>query len=127
VDVSVLLQDAGSGEPVSQVPILVRLKPRDRPEGALSHPATTETATNKLFRAAEFDLPEPGLWDVEIILEDRQGPLQVHFAMEAAEALPRLGEMAAWIAWPAAAVLLFGVHQALVWRRTNRRPPMTRT
>jgi hypothetical protein len=115
VDVSVLIQDAG-GEPIAGVPVRVRMTPRDHPEGEIRQLATTEAATNKLFHAAVFDLPQAGWWDVEIVIEGLQQPLVAHFAIEADEPLPRLGEMTAWIAWPAGAILLFLVHQWLVRR-----------
>ncbi|HEY7313150.1 MAG TPA: hypothetical protein VH643_27625 [Gemmataceae bacterium] len=116
VDVSVLVQDAATGEPIPQVRVLVRAMPRGHPGEGISQPATSEAATNKLFRAAVFDLPEPGLWDMEIIIEESRGPVEIHFEMGAEEPLPRLGEMWPWIAWPAAAILFFGVHQWLVRR-----------
>src|SRR5207244_1994724 len=62
VDVSVLVQDAATGECVPDARVTVRLTAADG--RAVELPATTEAATNKLFRAAEFQLPEPGRWDV---------------------------------------------------------------
>lgn len=120
IDVSVLVQDATTGEPVPQVRVLVRATPRGYPAGEIYHLATPGAATNKLFRAAVFDLPEPGLWDVEIVIEEPREPIKVHFEMEADEPLPRLEEMWLWIAWPVAAILFFVVHQQLVRRRVAR-------
>src|SRR5262245_36396525 len=71
VDVSVLVQDAATGECMPEARVTVCLKG----PGAgrmLEYPATTEAATNKLLRAAEFQLPEPGWWDVSVAVE---GPL----------------------------------------------------
>src|SRR6516162_9043756 len=62
VDVSVLVQDAaylkatGDGR-------------------ALECPATTAAATNRLFHAAVFELPEPGRWDVEVAVEGPHGQI----------------------------------------------------
>jgi hypothetical protein len=120
VDVSVLVQDAATGEPVPEVRATVRVAPRGRPHDAVRTPATTEAATNKLFRAALFELPEPGMWDVEVAIEGSRGDAQVHFAMEAAEPLPRWLALVPWVGWPALAVFLFGIHQRLVWRKSRR-------
>jgi hypothetical protein len=116
VDISVLVQDAATGEPVPEARITVRAMPRDRPESAIHQRATTEAATNKLFQAAVFDLPEPGWWDVSITVEGIREPIEVHFEMEAGAALPRMWEMLPWIAWPALVILLFCVHKWLVRR-----------
>jgi hypothetical protein len=119
VDVSVFVQNAATGEPVPETRITVRATPRDRPDAAIGHLATTEAATNKLFQAAVFELPEAGIWDVAIDIEGLREPVVVRFEMTAEEPLPRLGEMTPWIAWPAGAILLFGVHQWLVRRKAR--------
>jgi hypothetical protein len=121
VDVSVLVQDAATGEPIPPPRVVVRAMPHGHPEGEIRQVATSEAATNKLFQAAVFVLPEPGLWDVEIIIEAAHDPVEIHFAMEADEPPPRLAEMWAWIAWPAAIILLFGVHQWLARKERSRR------
>jgi hypothetical protein len=116
VDVSVFVQDAATGECVPEALVTVCL----RAPGAsriLQCPATTEAATNKLFHAAVFQLPEPGWWDVEVAVEGPQGPAFLQFGVEAEEPLPRWLELWPWFAWPAVAVALFGVHQVLVRRR----------
>src|SRR5262245_62779881 len=42
VDVSVLVQDADSGEMLPEVRVIVRAVPRGRPEAAVSHSGTAE-------------------------------------------------------------------------------------
>jgi hypothetical protein len=120
VDVSVLVQDAATGEPVPDVRASVRVAPRRRPRDAIRTPATTEAATNKLFHAALFELPEPGVWDVEVAIEGSRGDAQVRFAMEAAEPLPRWLALWPWVGWPALAIAAFGIHQRLVWRKSRK-------
>jgi hypothetical protein len=119
VDISVLVQDADSGELVRDVRVTVRTAPRDRPETVVSHPATEEAATNKFYRAAVFELPEPGWWDMEVTVEGGRGSAQVRFALEAADRPPRWWVLAPWVGWPALAVVLFSVHQVLVRRRRS--------
>ncbi len=117
VDVSVFVQNAATGEPVPGVQIGVRATPRQHPEAAIYQRATPDAATNKLFQAALFDLPQAGWWDVAVILEEPGEPVVVHFEMETDEPLPRVWEMVPWIAWPAVVVLLFVAHKWLVQRR----------
>jgi hypothetical protein len=117
VDVSVLVQDADSGELVPDARVTVRAAPRGRPEAAVSCPATEQAATNKLYRAAQFELPEPSWWDVDVTVEGGRGSAQVRFTLEAADPPPRWWALAPWVGWPALAVALFSVHQFLVRRR----------
>jgi hypothetical protein len=120
VDVSIFVQDAATGEPVSAVSIAVQASPHKHPETVIRQMATTADATNKLFQAAVFDLPEPGRWDLTIVVEGTSEPIEVPFAVEVDEPLPRIGEMIPWIAWPAGAILLFCLHQWLVQRKSPR-------
>jgi hypothetical protein len=116
VDVSVLVQDAATGECVPEVRVTVRLAARGGGRD-LEFPATGETATNKLFLAAEFRLPEPGWWDVTVAVEGPHGPAHVRFGVRADEPPPRWVDLWPWFGWPALAVALFGVHRVLVRRR----------
>jgi hypothetical protein len=126
VDVSVLLQDAATGDFVRAARVTVSLR-ASRGGRTLENPATTEAATNKLFRAAEFRLPEPGWWDVAVAVEGPHGPALVRFAVEADEPLPRWLNLWPWFGWPALVIALFGVHRVLVRRKTpsvGRRVPV---
>src|SRR5689334_6480039 len=58
LDVSVLVQDATSGKPLLDLPILVSAYPILDPQRKISAPATTDTATNKPLHAAQLKLPE---------------------------------------------------------------------
>ena len=122
IDISVLVQDASTGVQVPRARVVVRLRRRGTTEPALQYEATTEAATNKLFHAAKFELPEPGRWDVEVRIDGPLGPARVRCEVEAAAPLPRWLEVWPWVGWPALAILLFCVHQRLVRRRT--RPPL---
>ncbi|MFT3882163.1 MAG: hypothetical protein QM703_21240 [Gemmatales bacterium] len=112
VDFSVLLQNAGTGESVTNAKVMVRLTERSS-RRVLEQWATSGAATNKLYQAASFILPEPGWWDVEVLIDG----LKVHFAVQADQALPRWQELWYWYCWPVLAVVLFGVHQMLIRRR----------
>jgi hypothetical protein len=117
VDVSVLVLDASTGEYVPEARVTVRLTARETGD-VLEYPAATEAATNGLLRAAVFQLPDPGWWDVEVAIEGPHGPACIRFEIEADEAPPRWMELWPWFTWPALAVVLFGFHRALVRRRT---------
>ena len=105
VDISVLLQDASSGDLVTQARAIVRMSKAGRP--ALEYPATFEAATNKLFRAAQFNLPERGHWDIQVEVESARGRAVIAGELDVAEALPRWRELWPWIGWPALAIILF--------------------
>ena len=118
VDFSVLVLDAGTGEYVPEARVTVRLAARGTGD-VLEYPATAAAATNKLFHAAVFQLPEPGWWDVDIAIEGPHGPALLRFGVEADEPPPRWLELWPWYAWPALAVAFFGLHQILVRRRIS--------
>jgi hypothetical protein len=119
VDVSVLVQDAATGECVPEARVTVCLK-ASGPGHVLECPATEEAATNKLFRAAELRLPEPGWWDVAVAVEGPHGPALVRFGVQADDTLPRWLDLWPWFGWPALVIALFGIHRVLVRRRAPR-------
>src|SRR5437773_2683588 len=79
VDISVLVQEAATGEPASGVQVTIKAVWHGSPGVALHHPATKETATNKLYYAALFDLPEPGWYSLEVSIDGALGEAQVRF------------------------------------------------
>jgi hypothetical protein len=115
VDISVLIQDATTGEPLPQAWVAVRMTQEG--QLGLEYPATREAATNKLLRAAQFEIPTPGRWELEIRVEGLQGAAVVSGEVEVAEPLPRWLEMWPWICWPALAIASFGMHQVMVRRK----------
>jgi hypothetical protein len=117
VDISVLVLDFATGEPVLDANVLVKVAPHDRPEAAVLHPATSGAATNKLFYAALFDLDEPGSYRVEIVIAGPKQEARVRFDVEATNGSIRRSDLWPWIGWPAPVILLYGIHQWLVWRR----------
>ena len=121
VDFSVLVQDAATCECLPDSQVTIRLV-RDGGE-LFEYPATTEVATNKLFRAAVFELPAAGWWNVHVAIDGPRGTAGVHFMIEAAEPPPRWLELWPWYAWPALAIALFGVHQTLVRRKVQPHVP----
>lgn len=121
-DVSVLLQDADTGEAVSDATVTVELTPADGQPAPLRALATTDAATNKLLRAALVELPSPGRWDVCVECTTAPGrpPIAATFSMDVAPPLPEWLTVWPWFAWPAIAVALFVVHRRLVHRNQSR-------
>src|SRR5437667_9877356 len=107
VDVSVLVQDAATGQ-VVDAEVTVWVAPLGRGRAAVGYPATTEAATNKLLRAALFELPEAGLWELEVVVRGPLGPGRVRCEVEAAEPSPLWLGLWPWVTWPVVVVLLYG-------------------
>jgi hypothetical protein len=119
VDIGVFVQDAATGEPASGVQVNINAEWHGSPRVALHHRATPEEATNKLFYAATFDLPEPGWYSMAVAIEGPLGAAQVCFEMEATEPPPSWLTMLPWVGWPVVPIVFFGIHQFLVRRRSN--------
>jgi hypothetical protein len=60
--------------------------------------ATAEAATNKLFRSALLELPEPGPWEFDATVDGGRGQVWVRFTAEAADHPPGWLAMAPWVA-----------------------------
>ena len=116
-DISVLVQEAATGEPASGVRVSITAQKHDGQCGEIRHPATTQAATNKLYYAAMFNLPEPGWYSVEVSIVGAKGATNAGFDVEAAEPLPPALTALPWVGWPLLAIAIFLVHQLLVrWR-----------
>ena len=116
IDISVLVQDAESGEPASDAVVIVRVASADRPQEVLTQPATTAAATNKLFRSVLCELPSVGRWLATIAITGPTGCAEARFEFKAAERLPPWLTLWPWFLWPIIAIGLFGVHQVLARR-----------
>jgi hypothetical protein len=115
----VLVQNADTQEPISEVEIAIKATPRGEHGATISHPATIEAATNKLFHAAIFDLPEAGWWKLEVSIIGPLGATQASVDLEVAEPPPPYLAMWPWVTWPILPILLFGAHQLLVRRKSR--------
>jgi hypothetical protein len=115
VDMSVLVQDAATGECVPEADVTIRVTARESRRIAACS-AAPEAATNRLFHAAVFELLVAGWWDVEIVVQGPHGPARVGFAVQVDEPAPRWLDLWPWFTWPAFVVALFGVHRILCRR-----------
>ncbi|MEX0676965.1 MAG: hypothetical protein WD063_07810 [Pirellulales bacterium] len=116
VDTSVLVQDAVTLAPVQDVQIEVAFTPRSRMNRAVTLAATSEAATNKLFRACLVEL-EPGWYDVEVICDAAGKRGSIRFALEVGAAPAPLAVLWPWFTWPVLPVVLFGLHLLLSRKR----------
>ena len=120
-DVSVLVQEAASLKLDSAAEVRVRINPRERPGEMIELLASTEAATNKLFRACLVEL-SPGWHDVSVTCANGERTAKVNFEMEVGAPPATGGKLWPWIAWPVVPVFLFAVRQRRVHkRRTNAR------
>lgn len=114
VDLSVLVQDVTTSEPLPDACVVFRLASANGV--MLEQPATREAATNKLLAAAKFELPAAGAWRVEVQIDGPRGPAEAAFDLAAAAPLPRWTELWAWVALPFPLIGLFVLHQ-MTWGR----------
>jgi hypothetical protein len=117
VDVSVLMQDADTSRPLTDLPVVVYAHPIQNTLRKIAAPATTEAASNKLMCAVALDLTEPGWWHVEIVVDGVEQDPPIAFDVEVVEALPPWLHMGLWIGWPLAVIAVFAIHQLLACRR----------
>jgi hypothetical protein len=117
-DVSVMVQDAATGQPVVDARVTLLLKGEDGSASAAE--ATREQAQNKLLYAALVDVPSPGQWSVEVTVA--RGPDSATVVTTIPVALPPPPFVSYWpyFALPPAAIALFAVHQRSR-RRSGRR------
>jgi hypothetical protein len=116
VDISVLVLDDATGEPLPAARVVVRLTACGSGD-VREHTADAVATTNKLFRSAVIELPKSGWWDVEVAVTGPRGGAVVQFALEADEPPPPWRDLWPWLAWPALAVALFALHQRTTCRR----------
>ena len=114
IDISVLLQDAETGQPIDDAQVNVQMTASDLGGRTIHAVATHAAATNKLLRAALMELPSPGSWDVEIAyVADSKPARQVYFTLEAGQPLTHWLTVWPWFTWPFGVILLYGIHR---WR-----------
>lgn len=120
IDISVLVQDADTGQPVPGVVVHIRAVSRRDPARVIERTATKDEATNKLMVAAVLDVPEAGGWVIQVHLEVGDTPIEIVLDVEVGEALPGWVPWLGWLAWPAGVILLFAAHRMLVRRKSAR-------
>jgi hypothetical protein len=116
VDVSILVQDRDTNEPVLDAEVLIVLTPSGRDGTAIDAAATRAFATNKLLYAVVIDVPSAGAWDLRVTVRRGHEAATVAGQMIFAESVPPLLAHWPYLAFPPVAVLVFVVHH---WRRSR--------
>ncbi|WP_437205058.1 hypothetical protein [Planctomicrobium sp. SH664] len=117
VDISVLVLDTSAEKVVEDAKVEVTATPQEDSTASLTHPATFDAATNKMLRAAEFDLPHPGHWVFTVkVLRNKRPEIRGTFSVEAAGPAPRWVSFWPWFTWPLVLVGLFVLYQWLASR-----------
>lgn len=86
VDVSVLVQRADADELVQDARVLVTAEELEHFGAAVEAPATQAQATNKLYYAAELDLPREGRWRFRVQVAGAAGEGMTGFEADVAPA-----------------------------------------
>jgi hypothetical protein len=110
-DLSVLVQQAETGTPITELPIDVIARRTGHQEAAIRASATTEAATNKLMRAARLDLLEPGRWHIDVVVAGVDPAQPIGFDVDVAPPPPPWMQMILWIAWPIIPIGLFALKE----------------
>jgi hypothetical protein len=111
IDLSVLVQDSGTGRPITDLPIEVHAQRIGHAKTTIRAAATTEAATNKLLRAARLELSAPGQWRFDVLVRGVTQSQQVGFDVLVAEPVTPWLQMIFWIAWPIVPIGLFALAQ----------------
>ncbi len=106
LDVSVLVQDASSGEVDRDATVVVRARP-PRGDAPIEARASRDLATNKLYSAAIVDLPRSGRWRIDVDVDGPAGEAHTGFDLTVAETSPRWAQEWPWIFWPALPISWF--------------------
>ncbi len=118
VDISVLVQDRASGEPVLDGEIFVRLSR----EGGMTlvERATREVAQNKLLYAALINLPEAGQWELEVTIKQGKETAIILGQVSAAGPTPFLLSYWRSLLLPPIVLAVFALNQLLKRRSAHR-------
>jgi hypothetical protein len=111
VDISLMVQSRENHQPVLDCQAIVQL----RKEGGtnIRSAATHEAAQNKLLYAAQVNVPEPGLWELEVAIEHGDDAINVAGEIAVAPANPVLLVYWRSLALPPLLISLFAVNQWL--------------
>ena len=117
VDLSILLQDSTTEEPILDATVNLMLRHPDSEPMLVE--ATRESATNRLLYAALLDLPHEGTWTIDVLAMAGEVEGRLHAVIEAGPPLPRLLSLWTWLVIPAIVFVLFILNQ---WLTRTRHP-----
>ena len=112
VDISVMVRDRASDQPILDAEVSLLLVSREG-TASMRAEATRANATNKLLYAALLELPRSGWWRLTLAVRHDGGTGEVSTDLSAAPPLPPLLSFWPYLALPAIVIVLFGLHQWL--------------
>jgi hypothetical protein len=118
-DISLMVQDRESRQPMLDCQALVQLHKKGAM--SISSAATHEAAQNKLLYAAQVNIPEPGDWELEVLIEGSDHSASVTGPIAVASSRPFLLTFWRSLALPPIVILLFGLNQWLKRREKVKR------
>jgi hypothetical protein len=119
VDVSVLVQDAETGDVLSDALVRVDVAPRGYEHTGGPVEASHELATNKLFQACHIPLAA-GEYEVLVRATHAERIITARFQIEVAAQPGSVSRFWPWFCWPLIPILLVAAH--LGWPRRRRKP-----
>jgi len=117
IDVSVMLQDADSGEILPDGKLIVLLRHPDDPPLMIQAEATQAAATNKLLRSARVEVPRAGRWEWEFTYRSPGTSSRVQGKISVAAKPQRWQAAMPWIAAPVVPIGLYILGELLAARR----------
>ena len=118
VDISLMIQNQENQQPLLACSVDVQLR---RDTTCISAPATRDAAQNRLLYAAQVKIPEPGIWDVAVVIKNGTDSAKIIGAITVAPARSVL--LAYWrsLLLPPLLIALFVLNQWLK-RNSAKRP-----
>jgi hypothetical protein len=118
VDLSVLLEAEATRQPLLDAVVQIAIRKDNR---TINLDATRAQATNKLLYASQADIPSPGRWDVNVVVDRNGQQGAAAGTLLVLDPLPPI-----FMYWPYFAVVpvfivLFAIHQFLRHRENQRR------
>lgn len=120
-DISVLLLKRGTTEIVNDAVVTIEATPAGG-ENAITALATRELATNKLFYAANVDLPSTGSWQFHLRIQGPLGEAETTFTRDVESNWLASSSMV----WYAVGIALAGLVVLVLQRRGRKRPASKR-
>ncbi len=119
LDVSVVVNNAESGETLRDASIMLSLAPADEPDAAITRPAVTDQSPTKLFQMASFDLNRAGAWMLAANVEGPAGRTHVETIIQIGKPIPRWIDLAGWIALPLMPITMYFFRERAAARRRH--------
>jgi len=115
-DMSVLIEDQGTGRFVTDVDVTIVITPTDQSHRPRHYSVTSSQATNQLFQSTRVNFPAAGVWRVDLRVAHATGEEYGTFHLTVGDSRPRWVHMIPWIALPFVVIVMFGLHETLVSR-----------